>query len=63
MTLSERAEDKKLFLRLRATDEASHITESQLVIHIQSTKDEKDKDKENEIVVRGLSIIDGQYVK
>ena len=62
MTLSERADDKKLFLRLRATDEGSHITESQLVIHILSNK-EDDSDEDNEIVVRGLSIVDGQYVK
>ena len=34
MDLSDQTEDKKLYLRLRATDKAGHITESQLVIHI-----------------------------
>jgi protocadherin Fat 4 len=60
MSLSERTEDKKLYLRLRATDKAGHITESQVVIHVHSNKEGKTPD---EIVVRGLSIIDGQYVK
>ncbi len=70
MGLSERAEDKKLYLRLRATDKAGHITESQLVVRILSdaskkkTEIETQEAKEDlEIVVRGLSIIDGQYVK
>ena len=61
MGLSERAEDKKLYLRLRATDKAGHITESQLVVRIITT--EKKKKEHEEIVVRGLSIIDGQNVK
>ena len=60
MGLSERAEDKKLYLRLRAIDKAGHITESQLVIRVLSDGLKK---KQEEIVVRGLSIIDGQYVK
>ena len=59
MGLSERAEDKKLYLRLRATDKEGHITESQLVIRIKESK----KKEHEEIVVRGLSIIDGQYVR
>ena len=59
MGLSERAEDKKLYLRLRATDAEGHITESQVVIKILSDGTKK----REEIVVRGLSIVDGQFVK
>ena len=66
MDLSDQTDDKKLYLRLRATDKDGHITESQIVIHILTNDTAKDtpppKVKE-EIVVRGLSIIDGQFVR
>ena len=61
MGLTERAEEKKLYMRLRATDKDGHITESQMVIRI--VPSENKKKEQEEIVVRGLSIIDGQYVK
>ena len=48
---------EKIYLRIRATDLAGHITESQLVIHVLDTI----LDKAPEI--RGVAIIDSRFVK
>ena len=54
-SLNAEANDEKFYLRLRATDRAGHITESQLVIHVL-------KEQETPPIVRGLAVIDGNYV-
>ena len=55
MDLSDQTEDKKLYLRLRATDKAGHITESQLVIHIltdETTRKSTVSKKSNKIAIK-----------
>jgi hypothetical protein len=54
-SLNLEANDEKFYLRLRATDKAGHITESQLVIHVL-------KEQDTPPIVRGLAVIDGNFV-
>ena len=54
-SLNLEANDEKFYLRLRATDKSGHITESQLVIHVL-------KEQDTPPIVRGLAVIDGNFV-
>ena len=48
---------EKIYLRIRAKDAKSHITESQLVIHL------LEQTLDNPPVIRGLAIINTKYVE